>query len=170
MCRKHLKWLHNCYNDKNNRNNNKKKCTQNKKVAKVLTKSLANKSSLKSFRKLYQICLGYKIPCNSNDEILRHTYIRKGIFSAQPNIYDGDNQNNHFSKNLPLEYASDNIGASLYTSQLPKEAKNKKDKQQTFKCSDLTFAEAVVRRCFSKQVLLKISQISKENTCAGASF
>lgn len=91
MCRKHLKWLHNCYNDKNNRNNNKKKCTQNKKVAKVLTKSLANKSSLKSFRKLYQICLGYKIPCNSNDEILRHTYIRKGIFSAQPNIYDEDN-------------------------------------------------------------------------------
>ena len=53
MCRKHLKWLHNCYNDKNNRNNNNKKYTQNKKVAKVLTKSLANKSSLKSFRKLY---------------------------------------------------------------------------------------------------------------------
>ena len=30
--------------------------------------------------------------------------------------------------------------------------------------------EAVVRRCFSKWVLLKISQISRENTCIGVSF
>ena len=31
-------------------------------------------------------------------------------------------------------------------------------------------SEAVVRRCSSKQVLLKISQISQENTCAGVYF
>ena len=30
--------------------------------------------------------------------------------------------------------------------------------------------EAVVRRCSSKWVLLKISQYSQENTCAGVSF
>ena len=30
--------------------------------------------------------------------------------------------------------------------------------------------EAVVRRCFSKLVLFKISQISQENTCVGVSF
>ena len=30
--------------------------------------------------------------------------------------------------------------------------------------------ETVVRRCSSKQVFLKISQISQENTCVGFSF
>ena len=34
----------------------------------------------------------------------------------------------------------------------------------------LEFREAVVRRCFSKQVFLKISQYSQENTCVGVSF
>ena len=35
--------------------------------------------------------------------------------------------------------------------------------------TEITAAEAVVRRCSSKQVVLKISQYSHENTCAGVS-
>lgn len=30
--------------------------------------------------------------------------------------------------------------------------------------------EAAVHRCYSKEVILKISQISQENKCVGASF
>ena len=33
-----------------------------------------------------------------------------------------------------------------------------------------TIAEAVIGRCFSKRVFLKILQISHENTCIGVSF
>ena len=32
------------------------------------------------------------------------------------------------------------------------------------------YAEAVVRKCSSKKMFLKISQISQENTCVGVSF
>ena len=32
------------------------------------------------------------------------------------------------------------------------------------------WSEATIRRCFSKQVFLRISQFSQENTCVGASF
>ena len=35
---------------------------------------------------------------------------------------------------------------------------------------DAASTEAVVRKCSSKQVFLKISQISQENTCVGISF
>ena len=35
---------------------------------------------------------------------------------------------------------------------------------------EVNLIEAAIRRCSSKQVILKIQQDSLENTCAGASF